>query len=125
MTKKFRAIVNDAYKCEALVYQFETIDADDNYLGITRHSDLTIKEQVNKVYSDRGIILEALNRYEIGLCNPDDRDYRKENRQLKKFLNKYNDVNDNRIVFPLENTQLKKFLNKYHLVALIKEKLND
>ena len=87
--KKLREIVKDAYKCEGLIYQFEEIDASDNYLGITWKSDLTIKEQVNKVYTDEGIIKEALNRYEIGLCNPNDRDYRKEKRQIKKCLDKY------------------------------------
>jgi len=87
--KKLREIVKDAYKCEGLIYQFEEIDASDNYLGITWKSDLTIEEQVNKVYSDKGIIAEALNRYDIGLFNPDEKDYRKENRQIKKFLDKY------------------------------------
>ena len=87
--KKLREIVKDAYKCDGLVFQFEGIDASDKWLGITHNSLYTIKQQVNIVYSDEGIIEEAMNRLSIGEDNPNDKDYIKENRQLRKFLKKY------------------------------------
>lgn len=87
--KKLREIVKDAYKCDGLVFQFEELDASDKWLGITHNSEYTIKQQVNNVYTDKGIIEEAMNRLSIGEDNPDDFDYRKENRQLRKFLKKY------------------------------------
>ena len=86
---KLRPIVKAAFKCDALVYQFEVIDCED---GILTSDD--VEEEVNEKFSDAYIIGEAENRLDI--ChsgdNMTDPDYRREARQLERFLNKYSRV---------------------------------
>ena len=86
---KLRPIVKDAFKCRALEYQFEVIDVED---GILTSDD--VETEVNEKFSDAYIIGEAENRLDI--ChsgdNMTDPDYRREARQLERFLNKYSRV---------------------------------
>lgn len=83
---KLRTIVKDAFKCRALEYQFEVIDVED---GILTSDD--IEAEVNEKFSDAYIIGEAENR--LSIChdgdNMSDPDYRREARQLERFLNKH------------------------------------
>ena len=84
---KLRPIVKAAFKCDALVYQFEVIDCED---GILTSDD--VEEEVNEKFSDAYIIGEAENRLSICDANEDDPDYQRDARQLERFLNKYSRV---------------------------------
>jgi len=83
---QIRPIVRAAYKCDALVYQWTEIDVEDGLLV-----DGSMAE-VSEKYSDDGIIADAENRLDI--CNdgsnPDDPDYKREARQLRSFLKRFN-----------------------------------
>ena len=88
---KLRPIVKDAFRVDELVYQFDTIDVEDAVLT----SDDTMAE-VNEKYSDDYILGEARWRLSIAMDNIADGAYgedlkawRKDERQLKRFINKY------------------------------------
>lgn len=88
-----RKIVEDAFKCDELIYQFTRVDVEDGYLKTGS------MEEVNETYSDDYIIDEAQNRLDITLTNcvekcPEDmteeeRIYWKEYGQLHDFIFKY------------------------------------
>ena len=91
---KIRKIVKDAFRVDELVYQFDTIDVEDGVLT----SDDTMAE-VNEKYSDAYIVGEAKWRLSIALDNIADGAYgedlkawRKDERQLKRFINKYSEA---------------------------------
>ena len=84
-----RAIVKDAFKVDELNYQFE-IDTEDSNTVI----DL---DTVNAHYSDRYILNEAKQRLEVVVSNledlhysePDYKSYKRDEGQLKRFINKW------------------------------------
>lgn len=88
-----RSIVEDAFECDELVYQFTRIDVEDGLLKTGS------REEVNETYSDDYIIAEAENRLSISSSNcvskcPADmtemeRTYWKERGQLDDFIFKY------------------------------------
>jgi len=84
-----RAIVKDAFKVDELNYQFE-IDTEDSNTVI----DL---DTVNAHYSDRYILNEAKYLLEVIKSNledlhysePDYKSYKRDEGQLKRFINKW------------------------------------
>jgi len=89
MAQKLRPIVKAAFKCDALVYQFTEIDAEDGLIKATGYDDIVA--EVNEHYVDDAIIREADNRLDI--CNDPynqlDPDYQREARQLRTFLKRF------------------------------------
>jgi hypothetical protein len=95
---KLRQIVKDAFKCDELVYQFSEIDVED---GLIAGED--VMAEVNAEYVDEAIVKEAEWRLDIAYENIDDctgwdgrpsrpedyRLYKKEAKQLERFLKKY------------------------------------
>lgn len=98
MAAQLRPIVRDAWKCDELVYQFETIDVEDGLLSAEN-----TQADANEKFSDKYIIGEAENRLDI--CDHNIRDltswdgyvhdkqmmaiWKKEAGQLRRFLKKY------------------------------------
>ena len=93
---KIRQIVKDAFKCDALVYQFERIDVEDGIIckGIEFPDDDEVIKAVNAEYSDAYLLGEADDRLDI--CNDSfnqaDPDYCREARQLVRFIKKHSTV---------------------------------
>lgn len=80
------AMAKDGFKCDALAYQWEVIDVEDAILP----PEPTPQDVVEKrTYAD--VISDAENRLDI--CrdewNQEDAQYRKEERQLVRFLKKW------------------------------------
>jgi len=92
---KIRPIVKAAFRCDALAYQFCTIDVEDGLL--TGGTAAEIVAEVNAKYDDRHILSDALNRQAIALDNvqyldTDDLDwptYNRELGQLNRFISKW------------------------------------
>lgn len=92
-TKAIRPIVKAAFRCNELVYQFQTIDVEDGLLSTGS------VEEVNATYNDAHLIGEAKNRLDMSRCNivdggfdPDGEDYKihqREFKQLSNFLNRW------------------------------------
>lgn len=93
-----RKIVEDAFKCDELIYQFTRIDIEDGLLKGESYDE--IMSEVNDKFSDEYIISEAENRLDISASNcafhkcPEEMDdmeriHLKEWGQLKYFLMKY------------------------------------
>ena len=107
-----RAIVKDAFKVDELNYQFE-IDTEDFNTVI----DL---DTVNAHYSDRYILNEAKNRLGIVVSNledshcsePDYKSYKKDERQLKRFIKKWENKCQPHKNDGLSWERLKEILNK-------------
>lgn len=89
MAQKLRPIVRAAFKCDALVYQFTRIDAEDGLIKASGYDGIVA--EVNEHYVDDAIIREAENRLDI--CddpyNQMDEDYQREARQLRTFLKRF------------------------------------
>ena len=107
-----REIVKDAFKVDELNYQFE-IDQED--------SDTVIDlETVNAYYSDRYILNEAEHRLGIVVSNledlhysePDYKSYKKDEGQLKRFINKWENKCKTHNNDGLSWEQLKEILKK-------------
>ena len=83
---QIRPIVRAAFKVDQLVYQFERIDVED---GLLVNGDMA---EVNAKYDDAHIIADAENRLDIcnDVFNLDDPDYKREARQLRSFLKRFN-----------------------------------
>jgi len=93
---KIRKIVKDAFKCEALQYQFGVVDIEDGVIckGIAFPTFDDVQAAVNAEFDDAYILGEADNRLDIcnDSINQDDPDYCREARQLVRFINKHSKV---------------------------------
>ena len=93
---KIRKIVKDAFKCEALQYQFEVIDVECGLIckGIAFPDFDDVWAAVNAEFDDAYILGEAYNRLDIcnDSINQENPDYCREARQLVRFINKHSKV---------------------------------
>lgn len=93
MSNPTRPIVRAAFRCDALVYQFEDIDTSDGVLPTGSMAD------VAAAYSDDGLIREAENWLDICQCNLEDLMYQRDSedyqvwereaKQLRAFIKKW------------------------------------
>jgi|SRR6056300_71313 len=91
---KIRPIVEAAFKCDALEYQFTVIDVEDGLIDASNYDG--IFAEVNEGYSDYCIISDAESRLDIAednlrdcLDNDDLKVYQREARQLRVFLKRF------------------------------------
>ena len=104
-TKKVRPIIKDALKVDELLIQFEEIDVADNYqgLGDSYNNAESLEQAINQnpAYTDEYIIKQAEYHLDKAVNNlpeyltgdkESDAIFRREIKQLKKFLKKYKDV---------------------------------
>lgn len=99
---KIRKIVRDAFKCDALVYQFERIDVEDGIIckDIAFPTFDDVQAAVNAEFDDAYILGEAANMLDISRCNIEEggwegedlKMHKREFRQLSNFINKYSKV---------------------------------